>query len=218
MNQFEQELAQARRKQLRLYFFSILILLLAVIIILASIIYTRGTRIDVLPEEITETAKIEVSKGLAVLTGNTLYSLFSKPVIIVSADGFYSRQQAIEDKDFGKVLPIKLKPLPANIVLLTVMTDNQTKWLVDNQLYIQSNELVHELEAGEYKITVVHPYYEVKDISLTLARGEQYEETIQLEPVNGEISIKTKPGSATLLIDGQEIDTTTYTTGVVSRD
>ncbi|MEM7027170.1 MAG: PEGA domain-containing protein [Pseudomonadota bacterium] len=204
MSQFERELAKARSNQLRIYLYSILVLIMAAIVILASIIYTRGTRIDVLPEEIIDTAKIEVSDGVALLTGNTLYSLFSEPAIIVSAEGFYDRQQTISDEDFGQVVTVSLKTLPANVSIRTALTDNQTKWLINNQLYIESNELIHELEAGEYNVTVIHPYYEIKELQLTLSRGEQYNKVLQLTPVTGELNIKSQPESALLSINKQK--------------
>lgn len=208
MNQFEQELAQARNKQIRVYIFSFLLLLFATAIIIVSIIFTRGTRIEILPEEVADTANIDISKGTALLVGETLYSVFAKPVIIVSADGFYSRQQTIQDKDFGKIVTVNLKPLPANISLRVPMRDGQTKWLIDNQLYIEANELVRELEAGDYQITVMHPFYEIKTLNLSLSRGEQYEKTIQLQSVIGEITIQTIPESAAVMINNQKIGNT----------
>ncbi len=208
MSQFEQAINQARQKQLRLYLLGLATVLFTLLIIVVVIIATRGIRIEVKPDEITDKATITITGGIGFIMGNTLYSVFNEPDIIVEAEGFYSRQEKIHKKNFGKVVTITLKPLPANIILRTHATDAKTTWLVNNQLYIQSNELISELEAGEYSISVMHPYYEVKELTLTLSRGQQFEQMIELQPVSGEIKINTSPADVEILLNDELIGET----------
>lgn len=208
MSQFEQHLKAAQRRQRRIYLGAILGITASIVVIVSILLVTRATRIEILPQDATDIARLEVSAGLAFITGNSLYTLSGNPAVKVQADGFYTRQQQLTDMDFGNVMTITLKPLPAKLHLRSPMSDDRTKWLLNNELYIQGDELVRELEPGEYVISVMHPYHEVKDLEFSLARGESVENTVTLEPVLGELQLKTQPAGATYIINDNEKGTT----------
>lgn len=203
MSQFDRHLKTARNKQRRLYLGAAFAVLVFSLVIVAVLLITRATRIELLPADIKEQAQVSVSDGLAFITGKSLYALSGKPSVLVEAPGFYSRQQQLADADFGKVMTITLKPLPATIQLRAPVNDGRTKWLIDEQAYILADELIRELEPGDYTISVIHPYYEIKEISLSLDRGELVEQTIELAPVQGELAITSKPDSANITINGE---------------
>lgn len=208
MSQFEQHLKAAQRRQRRLYLGAFLGITASIVVIVSVLLVTRATRIEILPQEATGIAQLEVSAGLAFIAGNSLYALMGNPAVNVQADGFYTRQQQLTDTDFGNVMTITLKPLPAKLHLRSPMRDNRTKWLLNNALYTQADELVRELEPGEYVISVIHPYHEVKDIEFSLARGDSVEKTVTLEPVQGELKLNTQPTGATFTINNKEQGTT----------
>lgn len=204
MSQFEQHLKAAQQRQRRLYIGAILGVAASVAVIVTVLLVTRATRLEILPQEALDTAQLDVSAGLAFIAGNSLYALSGNPAVKVAADGFYTRQQQLTDEDFGKVMTIELKPLPAKLHLRSPMNDNRTKWLLNNELYIQADELVRELEPGDYVISVLHPYFKVEDLELSLARGESVDNTVTLEPIQGELKLKSQPAGATIMIDNNE--------------
>ncbi len=208
MNQFESQLLAAKRKQQRLYLALALTFIVAIVIIASIIVFTRGTRLTIVPEEVQPQAAINVSGGIAFIVGKTLYALSSNPELIVTADGFYTRQQQLTDDDFGNVMTIRLLPLPARLELKSLVTDNRTEWFINEQLVSIGNEFVHELEPGTYTLGIRHPYFETKDMNLSLSRGQTLKETVQLLRIKGQLSLKSEPAGAKVSIDGLELGTT----------
>ncbi|MEQ8938938.1 MAG: PEGA domain-containing protein, partial [Gammaproteobacteria bacterium] len=204
MSQFEQHLKAAQRRQRRIYLGAILGITASIVVIVSILLVTRATRIEILPQEAKDIARLEVSAGLAFITGNSLYALSGNPAVKVQADGFYTRQQQLTDMDFGNVMTITLKPLPAKLHLRSPMNDNRTKWLLNDELYVQSDELVRELEPGDYTVSVLHPFYKIKNIYLSLGKGESVEQTVSLEKVQGMLKLNTQPQDALLIVDQVE--------------
>ena len=210
MSQFDQQLKAAKQRQRRLYLGVVASVVAVVLLLLSILLATRGTRIDIMPEEVTQQARLDVSGGLAFITGKTLYAISSNASVTVEAEGFYTRQQQLTDADFGKVMTITLKPLPAKLHLRSPMADNKTKWLIDNQLYIVADEMVRELEPGDYQVSVMHPYFQIKDLNLSLGRGETLEQSVDLEPVAGEFIVNSSPANARVSIGGTEQGSTPH--------
>ncbi len=208
MSQFEQHLKQAQRRQRLIYTGAFFGFIGVVLITVSIIVVTRATRIEIVPQEASAIAQVSVSDGLAFIAGNSLYALSGRPALTVEAEGYFTRQQQLTRADFGKVMKITLQPLPATLVLRSPVNDDRTKWLLDDKLYTQSNELVKELEPGAYSITVLHPHYDVKELQLELARGQRLEQTVTLEPVSGELIIDSVPAAAVVMLDNSELGKT----------
>ncbi len=208
MSPFEQYLKQAQRRQRRIYIGAFFGFIGVVLITVSIIVVTRATRIEIFPQEASAIAQINVSDGLAFIAGNSLYALSGRPAVEVEAEGYFTRQQQLARTDFGTVMKITLQPLPAVLVLRSPVNDNRTKWLLDDKLYIQANELVKELEPGPYSITVLHPHYDVKELKLELTRSQRLEKTVSLEPVNGELIIDSDPVDAVVMLDNSELGKT----------
>ncbi len=204
MNQFEQHLTAARRRQRRIYLGGVLAALAGTLIVAAILMATRATLIEIQPQEVQEQAKISVISGLAILTGQSLYTLSGKPVVSVEAEGFYTSKRQISEADFGNVLVISLKPLPAKLHLYSPVSDNRTRWSINEEFIAQGDELERELEPGDYLIGISHPYYEMKELQLSLGRGERLDKKVELELVKGEVKINTRPQAASLSIDDVE--------------
>lgn len=113
MNPFDQQLHAAKKKQRLIYIGVSASLLIGAFIILAIILASRGTRIEIRPGEAASQSIVRLNTGIAIIIGETLYSISKNPVIIVSAEGYYSKTQVLEDTDFSNVMTVTLVPLPA---------------------------------------------------------------------------------------------------------
>ena len=201
-NQFNQQLLAAKKKQRLLYLSGAALFLVGIFIVLSIILVSRGTRIEIHPDDAAALSSVQLHKGVAVIIGETLYSISKKPAITASAEGFHSITQVLNDNDFGKVMSITLMPLPAIVELSTNIGDDKTSWLIDGELLAISNTFEHELAAGDYELTVSHPHYNDASISLSLTRNEVFKKVIQVTPIDGILAIKTKPRGAQISIDG----------------
>jgi len=205
MNQFNQQLLAAKKKQRLLYLSGAALFLVGIFIVLSIILVSRGTRIEIHPDDAAALSSVQLHKGVAVIIGETLYSISKKPTITASAEGFHSITQALNDNDFGKLMSITLMPLPAIVELSTNIGDDKTSWLIDGELLAISNTFEHELAAGDYELTVSHPHYNDASISLSLTRNEVFKKVIQVTPIDGILAIKTKPRGAQISIDGVDM-------------
>ncbi|MDO8828133.1 PEGA domain-containing protein [Methylophaga sp.] len=210
MSQFNQQLELARKRQHRMYLWLLTSFALVFLVIVTIIFASRGTRIEVKPDDATGVS-INSDSWLAMVMFGSVYSLADTTEIEVTADGFYPHQQTIEQTDSGKVLHITLTPLPAKIVLSTSLEDNQTSWMMDGQIIAIANVLERELPAGEHQLSVQHPYYQTMTIDLVLSRGETMAEDVELQSLQGEFTVKSVPSGAMVTIDQAEVGQTPLT-------
>ena len=201
MSQFNQKLLEAKKKQRLKSIRAFIFFIIAVVLVLSAILASRGTRIKIQPDDAAELATIRRHQGIAVVIGETLYSLSTQPAIAVSAEGFRPQIQVLSKKDFGQVMTVTMSPLPAKLELSTT-ADEKVKWLINDELVGIATTLIHELPAGEYKLTVTHPYYQDASQELSLARNESVSKVIPLTPINGTLSIKTIPEGAHIAVNG----------------
>ena len=214
MNPFDQQLHAAKKKQRLLYFGVFSLLLIGALVVLTIVLASRGTRIEIKPEEANVQSSVRLYTGIAAIVGETLYSISKSPVIIVSADGFQSKKQVLNNDDFGKVMTVTLLPLPAIVEISTDVIDVQTSWLVDGETLAISDIFEYELAAGDYELTVSHPHYNEETMALSLTRGEVFKKTIELDPINGMMTIKTKPGGASISVNAVDMGLTPLTLSI----
>ena len=200
MSQFNQQLLEARQQQRRRYLQTLMLLIMAVLIVLSAVFASRATRFKILPAEAADLATIRRHSGMTVLLGETLYSLSTQPSIAVTAEGFKPLIYVLNKNDFGQLITLTMTPLPATLNLTTTV-DDKVSWLIDNQLVAISATLHHSLAAGEYTLTVRHPYYQDQSLSLSMTRNELLNQVITLTPIKAQLSIKTRPASASIFID-----------------
>jgi formylglycine-generating enzyme required for sulfatase activity len=201
MNQFNQQLLAAKKKQRLLYLSVFAFFLTGVFIVLTVILVSRGTRIEIHPDDAAALSSVHLHKGIAVVIGETLYSISKRPAIAVSAEGFHPITQVLNNNDFGKVMSITLVPLPAKIELSTNIDDDKTSWLLDGEVLAITDTFEHELAAGDYELTVAHPHYNHASITLSLTRNEVFKKVFQLTPVDGTLAITTIPNGARISVD-----------------
>ncbi len=201
MNPFNQQLNAAKKKQHLAHVGVSALSMLGALVILTVVLVSRGTRIEVKPDEAAVQSSVNLSTGIAVIIGETLYSLSKNPAIAVSAAGFQSVSQILNDNDFGKVMTVTLPPLPAKVELSTNIANDKTNWLINGEVLSTSTVFEFELTAGDYKLAVIHPYYNVETLTLSLTRGEFFNKTIELDPIDGMMTIKTNPSDAHVSIN-----------------
>ncbi len=201
MNPFDQQLHAAKKKQRLIYIGVFILLLIGALVILTIILASRGTRIEIKPDDASAQSTVRLNTGVAVIIGETLYSISKNPVIVVSAEGYYSKTQALEDDDFNNVMTVTLVPLPAKVEISTNITDKKINWLINGETLAISNIFEYELDAGDYELTVTHPHYKDKVMTLSLSKGEVFKKTIEVDPIYGKMSISTIPGGASISVN-----------------
>ncbi len=200
MSQFNQQLLEAKKKHRLKTIRTLILLVIAVLVVLTAVLASRGTRIKIMPDEAAELATIHRHSGLAVVLGETLYSLSTQPAIAVTAEGFKALVQVFDKNDFGQLMTLTMTPLPAQLELSTTAGD-KVSWLINDKLVAIAETLNHPLPAGDYTLTVTHPHYQDESLSLSLARNELVSRVISLTAINGSLSIKTTPAGAHILVD-----------------
>ncbi|OUR71453.1 hypothetical protein A9Q78_09775 [Methylophaga sp. 41_12_T18] len=211
MNQFNQQLQAAKHKQ-RLFYLGVFVtFLISAFIVMSVILASRGTRIEISPEDAVPISTVKVHQGIAIFMGETLYSISPTPAIFVSADGFKPVTQQLNSKDFGKILSVTLQPLPARLELTTNISDDKTSWHIDGEKLAIAASFNYELDAGDHEITVLHPYYQTTSLPVSLSRGELFKNEIELTPVDGSLTINTAPNTAHIFINAIDMGTSPQT-------
>lgn len=201
MNPFNQQLLNAQKRHLQRYIQIMALFAIVTLIVLVAIFASRGTRIAVYPNDATNLAAVRLEQGIAIIVGETLYSLSKKPTIAVSAEGFKSVIHRLGPSDFGKVIAVTLEPLPAKIALSTNINDDKTSWLIDGNVIAIAAAFEYELDAGSYELTVIHPHYQDASLALSLARNEAFKQRVPLDPLHAILSVTTSPSGAHITID-----------------
>jgi formylglycine-generating enzyme required for sulfatase activity len=203
MSEFKQAILAAKKQSRQKRILLTTGTVLAVIILISLLVIARASRIEVLPAEISNQAEVSAVSGIAFVINNHLYSLSAKAEIEARAPGFKAQTLELSSEDFGKVTQLVLEPLPAQLTLSTPLSDNNTSWYLDGAIAAVADRLDKMLEAGDYEITVSHPYYEEKSLSVSLQRGEKREQSISLTPLQGRLEINSIPGEANIVINGE---------------
>lgn len=204
MSDFNQAIEAARRKQRLMTLYLLAVFFVIVLLIITVVFASRATRIEVLPTEITAQAQVSTEQGIAVILYGHLYSLSPLAEIKAQAPGFMPTKQQVSQDDFGKVTTVTLQPLPGELRLTTSANADKTSWLLNGDIAGVTNSFEKTLKAGEYVISVSHPYYEPESRTYSVERGELIEEQIELTPIERTVSINSTPKGATVSIDNND--------------
>jgi formylglycine-generating enzyme required for sulfatase activity len=211
MSQFNQKLELARRRQKRFYLIAGITVPVILLLVVALIVVSRGTRVDIIPEDAKEHAEIRVTKGLGFCVSDTVYSLAGNLVITASAPGFKAAVKEIDYAHLGKVIPLELFELPGRLIIEISGDDAQqakTAWRINGREAALADKLDLELEAGRYTVTIDNPFFQPKEIEVEIKRREQTLLEIELLPVEGELNISSKPSGATVFLDEEKVGVT----------
>lgn len=211
MSQFNKKLDQARSRQKRFYLLAGITLSAILVLLAALFVFSRGTRVEITPEDAKEYAVIRVTEGLGVTVGDTVYSLAGSPGVTVTAAGFKVATQTIDPAYLGKVVPLEIFPLPGRLVveISEIPGDDekllQTTWRINGRERALSDKLELELEAGPYTVTADNPYFQPKNKEVLITRGELTQLQMALQPVAGALKISSTPAGAAVFIDDKDI-------------
>ncbi len=211
MNQFNNKLDKAQSRQKRTFLISSLAVISILLLIVILLIYSRGTRIEIMPFEARESATISVIDSFSFSIGDVVYSLAGDPVINVSATGFKDTTETIAPKYLGKVFPLELFELPGRLIIDILGDDEsllKTTWKINGHDIALSARLDHELEAGAYTIEINNPYFRPKEMEVKIQRRKQTKLQVDLEPVNGRINISSRPTGANIFLNEELIGKT----------
>ena len=206
MSPSERQLQEAQRRRRRRYLYTALGLAGSALAVGSILVLTGGTPIEVVPEEASENAKIEVASGGAVVVFRRVYYFRGNLDVRVSAPGFAAKTQPIRTR--GKTLRVALEPLPGRIRASTEPSEAETRWYVDNALADVGPRLEQELEAGSYHLSARHTWYEPAGRDIQIERGAQVDVSLPLRRVRGRVELRSEPSGASVEIGGLDLQDT----------
>ncbi len=208
MSQFEEGLRQARRSQVRFYIGGLIGLVLIGFAVIGVLISTSGTVVEIAPDEAVPAGRVELVEGLGLVTGMTVYSVAGAPTVSIHSEGFRDVVRAIQPDELGRTITVVLEPLPGRLDAATIRALPETRWRIDGDLVAIATSIDREMEAGTYALSVNHPHFQIVEQSVELERGKTNELRLDLAPVDGRISINSKPAGAEILLDTRKIGVT----------
>ncbi len=211
MNSFNKTLDQAKRQQKRVYLIAGGTLVSALLLMTLLFVVLRGTRIEINPKDAQENAVYRVGRGLGFCLGDTAYSFVGDLFVSVVSPGFKVASAAIDAADLGKVFSLELSELPGHLAVELLGADTLgagTSWRINNRVMGPSDRLDIELDAGSYTFVIDNPFFQLKQVSVEIARGEQTALRETLSAVNGLLNIVSKPLGATVFLDTKKVGQT----------
>ena len=211
MSQFNKKLDQAKNRQKRIYLFSGLMVMSILFLVAVLFVFSRGTRVEIMPIEANELATISVIEGFSFSIGDVVYSLAGNPVISASAPGFKVATKTIDPVYLGKVFPLELFELPGRLVIKISGNEknlSKTAWQINGHDADLSDKLDLELEAGSYTVTINNPFFQSKVLTVEIKRRKQTKLQVDLQPVEGMLNISSKPDGAKVFLNEKVIGQT----------
>lgn len=211
MNSFNKTLDRAKNRQKRVYLIAGGTLLAALLLMTLLFVVLRGTRIEINPDDAKENAVYRVDRGLGFCLGDTAYSFAGDLVVSVSSPGFKAESAAIDAADLGKVFLLELSELPGHLTVEISGDDTLgagTSWRIGNRVMGPSDRLDIELDAGSYTLMIDNPFFQLKQMTVEIARGEQTALQETLPEVNGVLNITSTPLGAAVFLDNEKVGQT----------
>jgi len=199
------ELLRAKSRQHQFYLLLTLALFFGAIFTTGLISFSNGTLINVQPEQAQDSAVLKVTGALGGSIGSTVYSLFGNPTIEVSATGFATLRKTLLDSETGGTLSVKLSEIPQLLRVTTKPDSEKTRWFVDGNMVVIAKQLQQKLFSGEHTIEIDSPYFKKQHINVTMTLGKGLEQSIELQPISGEMRITTLPTGASVRINGEAV-------------
>lgn len=207
MSRIDTSIASDKRKRKWVVLSSIVLLVLVMATYLAWLFLLKGFTVTVLPAEAAQTQRFAVTAGSGFFIDNKLYMLGSRADIVVSADKFEPLQRLVLSSEQSNV-SVTLQPMPASITLDTLPQVADINWTVNGQLHNQGPMLSGRFAPGEYEISAEQPYFQPQSLTLTAAIADEIAQTLTLTPVQGELTLASRPAGASVTVNGQVVGKT----------
>ena len=190
----------------------LLIVLLSLPLVIAltglAIGATRAVDVLVQPVAAVDAASVELEQGFGVVISGKLYLLGSTGRVRVSSPTYLPATIDVQPGSNDRYVEVELLPRPAR-VSLELIGDHEhlteTRWLLNGVLVGTGASISQELAADEYELSIDHPFYQLHERRLTLARGEELDQQIGLVPVQGVLRLASSPGGAEVFINGEPV-------------
>ena len=212
MSKFEQKIIDAKRYQGRSRLTSFIVILLIVVIAIGA--YAASSRIgyievNVLPSEAAGVADIEVLDGYGFVFDDALWGIKRGAVLGVTAPGFAAEELQISEAAWERnKVDVILRQLLATISVTSDPKLEDVHWYLDDVLISRGSILNSQMEAGQYRLSAKHIFYDTANYELITEPGGTYEFTLPLAPVEGEITITSEPANAQIAFNSEVVGTT----------
>ena len=180
-------------------------LVLAAIIGLA--VTSKRDEFVISPPKAASAPVLSVTSGTGFLTGTTVYSLGGELEVLVDAP-FYEAQSIKLTEQSDSTVKVELKPSPLRIKATVNEPNPKIDWYVDGKKVHTGEQLDHVVTVGTYTVKASSPYHEDAELQAKLGDDEVTQLQFNLTPVQGKISINSKPDGANLSINGKEVGQT----------
>ena len=206
----ERDLLLAKRKRSgRNRLFGLLITLPLVIgVVGLAFSATRAVDVVIAPAEAAHDAEVVLAEGFGAVVSGKLYLFAGSGRVAVSSPTYITAQIDVQPDSVGSYLEVELLPQPAEVTF-SVRGEaahlDQTRWLLNDELVATGTQFTSQLAADQYDLQIDHPFYELDQRTLTLARGEALTTTIDLMPVRGTVDLASTPSGAEVLVDGSVV-------------
>ena len=165
------------------------------------LLLSNGTKIIILPEEASINAKVKSENFFDLSFNNFIYSFSSKPVFSVSSKGYKKIRETITHENKGKFHEVLMIELPGILNVNINNKNENTQWFLDEKFIFQGEKLEISLPAGQYNLAVNNPFFEKKNINVTIEKGEPNNLDLELNNIKGFIKIDSEPANASVFIN-----------------
>ena len=202
MSEFEEELKQARDKQLSLY--SKLSLFAGVIgIVLAGFFfYTNAISIKVLPSEISNLSTLSIKTGTGFSMGSKIIKLSDAISLQVEAPGYQKKIIDLGENENNKIITVTLLSQPSGINFNVSSNFPDVKWILSDDVVAVGNKFQSDLEAGEYQLKIESKFFKPIQFGFSLGVGKVIEKTFEVERSMSELIIRLENGLGEIIING----------------
>lgn len=166
------------------------------------LLLVKGFVVMVAPQEAKATQVIAIEQGLGYVSEDKVYAVGDDVVIRVSAERFEPQLVALASAQSSNI-EVVLQPSPATLMGSVNTEKGDTAWYINDQLAAVGQKIQQQLAPGNYQIVIDNPYFTPQQHTLSLERGLPYELNAQLEAVEGEIHIDSKPQGAQVFVQDQ---------------
>ena len=172
------------------------------------LLFSNGTKIIIFPEEASKNAKIKSTNFFDISFNKFIYSFSSRPKFSVSSRGYKNINERIPAENRGNFHKVLMSELPGTLNVSVDNINKNTQWFLNNKFIFQGEKLETELLSGEYNLRVNNPFFEKKNLNVTIKKGESTNLNVKLESIKGFLKLESKPNNAKVFINNQQIGIT----------
>ena len=202
MSRFDPNIELAQARQRRIFTFIALGGITVVTMLAVLWVFTRGTAVEILPQEANSRAELRVKKGLGFIIGRSVYT-FGETVVEASASGFVTEEIVVTVEKQSGFIEVVMREAPAMLYFTTSPEDSITRWFIDTVPVAVAKNLSMPTKAGRYVLTIDNPYYQKATMEIEVKKGEEFRRNVSLLPVQGYLEVTTVPLGGTVFLDGK---------------